>query len=509
MPIPSLPPQGDTSWYGYAQGLDAAARASTTAANGWYNLLDGPYTVDRTGVMDSSTAIQSAMNAAASTTWYSQPSVYVGDSATMPIGRTFYIPDGNYKLNTGLVKPQGLNVICDPGAVLRAGASMTTMLDTSPTLLAQNESITGGTWDCNGLAGTGIFARRFAQLKLTDLHIESPTVSGLTLGDPAAPTVSYNAAVIRLTVGRAASSSVPTGSYGLWVRNATDNELQDGNIYGADIGVRLEVLGGSTTFTHYHAWGYPSRVPSICFDDNSYGTTWIGCYADSPSSIGFKLGHDSQMIGCRGYKNTSSPDNEGTFVYINDAAGLVSVLGAYIIGADPSHRWAKDIDGPGAAVATWAGLRTRNVTTMYGAENQITATSTNPILSLQNVTGSSEFFDWRFTGGSYAGAIKPNGELMLSGAGLGVPLRTLTAGATLTKSDMIVLLNAGTTQTVVMPGAADSNIETGRRFIFRNIGTASWTIDAATGNVDGAATQTLAAGAKATYVTDGTNYYSV
>lgn len=157
-----------------------------------------------------------------------------------------------------------------------------------------------------------------------------------------------------------------------------------------------------------------------------------------------------------------------------------------------------------------------------GGLNVTVGTPTNIILRGQ-VTGDASYrfvFDGNGTmwwgpgtvGGydvylyrSGVGAIRTDGKMFAQG-GFITPLATKAADYTLTTSDGVILANA--LMTATLPSAVTAGA--GRRFTVRNIhASAVVTLAAAAGNINGGATVAIAAGASATVVSDGANWWVI
>ncbi len=92
-------------------------------------------------------------------------------------------------------------------------------------------------------------------------------------------------------------------------------------------------------------------------------------------------------------------------------------------------------------------------------------------------------------------------------------VRTTAATAvTMTANDYVVIFTSASAKTATLPSAALSI--PGRIYAMVNTAANAITVSAATGTVDGGATQTIAAGATGAYLTrtfinDGTNWFSL
>ena len=80
----------------------------------------------------------------------------------------------------------------------------------------------------------------------------------------------------------------------------------------------------------------------------------------------------------------------------------------------------------------------------------------------------------------------------------------ITAAYSVTVNDCVILADG--TFTVTLPAADQCK---GKRITIKNIGAGTITLDAATGNIDGSATQSIATTASIDVVCDGINYFIV
>lgn len=84
-----------------------------------------------------------------------------------------------------------------------------------------------------------------------------------------------------------------------------------------------------------------------------------------------------------------------------------------------------------------------------------------------------------------------------------------TGNRTLNNADDVILANNTSPITVTLPAANSSSIAPGQIFTVRSINTGSVTIAAGGESVDRAATASIAAGGKASFMTDGTSWWSI
>lgn len=118
-------------------------------------------------------------------------------------------------------------------------------------------------------------------------------------------------------------------------------------------------------------------------------------------------------------------------------------------------------------------------------------------------------FGTQFSGGTTWGTrvlfMDSETGLVVKQGGLTLPATTKTASYTATANDSVIFAS-GAGVTITLPGAATAGL--GRHYKVKNTGASAVTIASASGNVEGAATASLAAGASATYVSDSANWWA-
>ncbi|MCE5291592.1 MAG: hypothetical protein LLG14_20465 [Nocardiaceae bacterium] len=322
------------------------------------------------GTTDDTAAIASALAAASSITAGVIPSIY--PPATYTLHPAVYFPAGTYLVNSSIVLPLGVNLLLDKAAIVKAGSGVSgtpllTMNNTST--MAQHFTIEGGVFDCNFNAQDGIYLPYFAHAKLLNNQILNPARHFMVLGDPGAASNSYEAVVVGLDTRRTRGINPTSDSYGIWLQNCSDSEIEQAVINGADIGVRVD-LGGSV-LRQVHVWNFgDTNPPTTCFEDrvSTDSTRYIGCYADTPALYGFRLKSGmGTLVGCRVYVGTSGGvDNTVTAVY-SDVTGRYEVHDLAIRGASSSYRVATDFGGNTNEVDISGVRETNVVTSVFGS----------------------------------------------------------------------------------------------------------------------------------------------
>jgi hypothetical protein len=454
-----------------------------------------------------------------------------------------------YVISSTITLPTNFALYIEKGATVQAGATIAgPMFDTNVAQQGKYWIGGGGTIDCNQLAQNGLYGRWFLQFDVAELRIINATSHFAIFGDPAAAGASINAFIRQYdTDAPSVAGTLPavvSGAIGLWMRNMTDYRIQRATVIGADIGFRLDGGGGKVWAAH--AYGHFTRKPTDCFQDNTLGTEYISCHADSPTRYGFNLaGFNTRIIGCGIYANSDTVDN--TIIGIHQGTtGFHTLLGLYYATIDGSHRIAQDIDGD-PSTSTISGWQLSNVVTKYTPATTPVVTGSSTLaataqaiiraaagqareLLFQSGTlgrwrirtdntaesGSNAGSDLRITSLDDAGSFIADivtlsrrfSTITLGGVmnSFRHALTTKSADYTLAVNDRVVLVSATSTQT--LPSA--TVVGSGHMKTIRNTsGAGTVTVASTAGTIDSASTATLTAGQKATYVSDGGNWWSM
>lgn len=204
-------------------------------AGGWINVVTEG--ADNTGKNDCSTVLNRLMN----------DSQYEG--------RVLYFPVGTYLIASTLNNINGTSIYCDPRAIIKASQSMEALIKLNydgekgsvvyEYSKYSNRYISGGIWDCNNLAITGIKMTKSFGTIIENLSIYNFEIGiDLRRGDygESAETTCRN---IRLMQDR----NAPKASIGIYAEN--DNYLD--SIYGFNVQVGINV-GAHTGLNEIHFW---------------------------------------------------------------------------------------------------------------------------------------------------------------------------------------------------------------------------------------------------------------
>lgn len=407
------------------------------------------------GTTDDTAALQAALNAAAATQVGTRLSTVDG-TTSVPIRRAVYVPDGTYKVTAGLVKPQGVDLTLSRNAVIRATAPIAGgMLTTAANVLIQHETITGGIWDCNNNADTGLDLKYTANLKLLNVAVWSPKLYGVLMGDSSAPNKGYGTHIRDLTVWRPKGQAIPAGSRGLWLRYITDVKVDGADLMGCATGVRND--GNSNEFHYVHPWNY-SGGSLVCFDDAGVDSSYVQCTADTPTSYGWQLQSGASGVRIVNSKAIMSSftgtDNVAVAVRIEGTAPDVSLYQFGVRGGDSTHRFASTFSGDTTFTA-WFGLSEANVVTTTDP-NSLHGYPTKATLVLANSSGTANAFEQRNNARTVtSGRLSSSAQMTLNQI-THVPLAVKTAAYTIATADpkLAQIDSTGGAFTLTLPSAA-------------------------------------------------------
>lgn len=345
---------------GQAATTEQGKKADDAVSGNYFSIVVNPvdFAVDTSGINDSAPGIQAAIELAYATVIANQKAAN-NDAVNIPIKRDVYIPAGLYKINSPVILKPGVNVQLSHAAVIKAGAAMTALFDSQPTVLLQRQGITGGVFDCNSLAQSAIYLRYAIATSIKDIRVNDPATHGIIIGDPASTAVSYEINLAKIDLYRPRNTTAPAGSRGIWMQNVSDSFISEIVPRGFEIGFRND--GGNNRFFSCHPWNPTgANGPSICFDENGSNSRYIDCYADSPYGYGWRLRKSSivHLERCTWYLSLSSTTDYSTAIYCDGTPTLHVSGSIYGTWEDSdtgpnTRRWLNDIVyAAGAQLAT-------------------------------------------------------------------------------------------------------------------------------------------------------------
>lgn len=470
--------------------------------------------VDRTGSVSVSTALEGLLAEAASEVQYTIPDPYSTSGASIEVGRPVVIPPGTYRVSRPVTIPAGVDFTLMRGAKLVAATAMPVLLDTPPDELSHRQIIDiQGVLDCNDNAEVGFWARYFAHMDIPNMNVMNATKYGVVFGDPGATNKSYEHIVGKLSVWRGPRTApVPTGSIGVWVRRSTDGTHHEGKIVGYETGMRVD-NGGCAIYAH-HVWGFwEGGFPKICFKDTAPNTRYIGCETDTPAEYGFSIdGSGTQIIGWHAYANNKSPSGVPVALQLTGELSKTPVI--YVQGrvqAANGHPWKADIEHAEDVSlhgVTWdfsagrAGVQNR-----YGAVRQQGTVNNEVAFAVQApTTGIAPLLQTMSNERTGLWDATPSGTTRQRAGG---HRRNFVKPAGMTyaisEANDVLLFNRADPGTATLPES-----DNGREFVLSNIGAGKRTITGAGGRlIDGESELVLNAGEKATVVTDGSAWWTI
>lgn len=297
------------------------------------------------GVTDDTAAIQNTLNAAAAQ------------------GNSTYFPCGVYIVTKPLEVSSPVRL--DDCATIQAGAAMNAVVEIGPAGFVKDGWFRGGVIDAHDLANDGLFLRQYAHLSVVDTEVLNALVNGFHLGDPAAPSASYEAILTNVHTRRTTGVARP-GSTGLLVDNATDSNVTTSGFTGSETGVRA--MSGGNFFTDIHVASTPNTGWMVVgFDDYGSGNFWKGCEADTVQQTGMHAHRFNTMIeGCRFLNNSAyGLDNTMAGIVFDQSSPYATTISNVFMGQDSTHRIAQDIRVSNASSMRLFGNQDVNVSQHY------------------------------------------------------------------------------------------------------------------------------------------------
>lgn len=257
------------------------------------------------------------------------------------------VPQGVYPVSAPINLPSGVSIRMEEGAIIRATSAMPAIVQTSVSQFYDNGLITGGTYDCNGLADCGLWLRMFSYVRVTDLQIRENKVDGIRLGATAAPFSSYEAIIHDIRIIRSLVPA-PTSSSGIKIEKCGDSHLCDIVIMGQKFGMSGSL--SDSKLTRVHCWNaLENGELQIGFSLTGYDTILCQCQVDGPllSSGYYVAGFGNHLIACA--VNYTPPsyggvDGQAVGVFVETGSNVV-VTGCNFKAQSLSARLAADISG--------------------------------------------------------------------------------------------------------------------------------------------------------------------
>lgn len=309
------------------------------------------------GVTDDTTALQSAITAAAN------------------INAAVYVPVGTYKTTATLENLQ--RMILAEGATITAQAAMAAVIRTRLGTRFDGGYIVGkGVIDANTNAVLGIHVRDFLYFQIQGLSVTGGSTAAIKLGVTGSSGRSAEAIVsqIRLINNGA---SIPAGSNGILAENSGDHSFSQIIIENYETGVTLPV-GGNAVCHDIHAWASPSvGAMKYGFVDNSNGSHYNSCYADSPTVYGWRIyGYNATLVQCGTYLNpgvTQIVDNTVVGIRFESTNSVATIIGNFFNGGSGALRMAADIQAVDALYGAvyYVGCTNSNVVTLLTNQNHL------------------------------------------------------------------------------------------------------------------------------------------
>jgi nitrous oxidase accessory protein NosD len=277
---------------------------------------------------------------------------------------TILVPAGRFATSCGIALPEScslLGVNAQSSVLLITASTAAAVSVGDAQHYAENQKIENLTIDANGLAKDGVYLRWFHSYTLRDVWVRNALVNAFHFGDPGLPYPSYGVYVWNSTAYRGKGITIPKGSVGILLDNATDNLVTGSSVVGSETGIRVE--RGGNIFTNDHVWAFGPGWMSIGFDDNGFNNFWDGVEADTVRQTGLLVRRTGAMTiirGCRFYNNAQGEDGVAVGIEFLAAKPTATIADNVFLGADASHRLALDVKLSQTANVTMAGNLARN-----------------------------------------------------------------------------------------------------------------------------------------------------
>lgn len=241
----------------------------------------------------------------------------INDAADRYSSSTLYVPDGTYDVETPIVPKNGVRLVLSPNAVMRCVAPMPAMVQTPADQCLFDGGIEGGRWLCGDNADGGFDLQWFQRFKVFHNYIDRYRFFAVRAGLAGTAYSSFECEIFDLNTFRSAGA-VAGSSKAVHFRTATDSTIMKSILCGAESGFYGE--SGGHHLYNVHSWSPGARGNmKVGFWDKAGSTTYVDCYADTPTEDGFRLEYGlNTLVACRSFINQLY--DSGGAVIPNDGA---------------------------------------------------------------------------------------------------------------------------------------------------------------------------------------------
>jgi hypothetical protein len=307
--------------------------------------------------------------------------------------RHLVFPAGVYLVSDTIVIDNSTQTVeIQSGATVRATTGCTGPIFQTDigTLVRDGTFLGGGVIDCNSIASCGIHLGYYITYKIQNLRIDSALSWGIKLGATESYGRSAEAQVNNVHIYRPNTVTTPTTCYGVYEEHSGDNQMTGVIVQSYRYGFS-SCTGSASFLTDCHAWADPASGTMTTGFIDSGGCTFHGCYADTPITYGFELkSTNHSLIGCKIYNNATGNDNIIEGIHFDSATPASTIIGCQFIGADSSHRLAKDVNLTSmtalAASLKTSGNFSTNVVTPWLTTDRVPYIYTDGYLNLAGKT---------------------------------------------------------------------------------------------------------------------------
>ena len=225
---------------------------------------------------------------------------------------TLTLPDGEHGISRTLHLPQGVSLVLEGSATLRAlpGFKGDAVVEVEPYAMPKEnprwapQRICGGIIDGGSQQVVGIRTIRDRETDIHDLTVRNCLSKGIHVGTEGDCEVNLRGIRVQCERGIHAARD----SIGVHYDKCTDSLVSQLTVIGYAVGFRSD--SSSNDISQAHVWNYDANVKlRTCFECFGWNDSYSQCYADSPMNgeeigIGFLVGRPFQRFSnCRVYLN--------------------------------------------------------------------------------------------------------------------------------------------------------------------------------------------------------------
>lgn len=343
--------------YSTTVGADSNGGDITTIA-AWATPAAGQLAVASTAEAGTSGTVTVATSAGTATVAYTGVGV---DGGGNPVLTGCSLVDGSGTVSTGGAVTQNRTAIINYTGKTTTSFTGCTQSGSTIGIVSTGNAVSArtadgylqgkGTLNANGRSRHALWLHFFAGFTI-GVRCTNSVQDDVVLGDSAALSSSFGPTLTLEFCTDRTTGSTPSGGYrSLWVTSSCSDGVfygsQDAQLIGQQIGIQCD--GADWKFNNAHPWSHDNGM-TIAFYDNAWNNRWLGCTADSPTSIGLQLGTNQNHGEYDGLvvqipATAAYPDNTVIAVK-NLGSGQSNNFSKWCLrGADATHRLKQDYNG--------------------------------------------------------------------------------------------------------------------------------------------------------------------